>query len=113
MTIFILSRLVSLATLPEGESKQPETYEYRLPLITSLCEELPPSAVGFFALFSSKRKSEKGKPLNKDDGFYPLPARFARLSTCRAFLSATQQGFPKGKARAAASLAALLKGEVF
>ncbi len=82
MTVFILSRLVSLAALPEGKSKQPEKYEYRLPLITSLCEELPP----------------EGKPFNKVDGFYPLPARFARLSTCRAFLSATQQGFPKGKA---------------
>ncbi|MFR2943988.1 MAG: hypothetical protein ACLTKZ_02160 [Lachnospiraceae bacterium] len=108
MTVFILSRLVSLAALPEGESKQPETYEYRLPFITSLCEELP-----LFALFSSKRKSEKGKPFNKDEGFYPLSARFTRHSTCRACLSATQQGFPKGKARAAASLAALLKVEVF
>ena len=97
LTIFILSRLVSLATLPEGESKQPEKYEYRLPLITSLCEELPP----------------EGKPFNKVDGFYPLSACFTRHSTCRACLSATQQGFPKGKARAAASLAALLKGKVF
>ena len=47
LTFFILSRIVSLATLPEGESKRPEKYEYRLPLITSLCEELPPEGKPF------------------------------------------------------------------
>ena len=42
MTVFILSRLVSLAALPEGESKLPETYKYQLPLITSLSRRASP-----------------------------------------------------------------------